>query len=257
MLNYGTRVVAGVTPGKGGQQVHGVPVFDTVKEAVAHRPADMSIMFVPARFAKGAALEALDAGLNLVIITEGIPQLDAIQIMRKAGRLGLMVIGPNTPGIISVGESKVGIMPAHIFKRGDVGIVSRSGTLTYEIVSELSKAGLGQSTVVGIGGDPVIGIDFIQVLKLFEADAQTARVVLIGEIGGDLEERAAKWISHMTKPLAVYIAGRTAPAEKRMGHAGAIISAGRGTAQSKIRAFEAVGVPVARLPSHLPRLLRG
>jgi succinyl-CoA synthetase alpha subunit len=256
MKEYGTNIIAGVTPKKGGQEVHGIPVFNTVKEAQDFNPADYSILFVPARFAKSAAFEALDNGLNLVIISEGIPIHDSIGIMNKAKENALTVIGPNTPGIISVNECKIGIMPSHIFKKGKVGIISRSGTLTYEIVNELSKNKLGQSTVLGIGGDPVIGIDFIGALKLFEEDHRTEKIVIIGEIGGDLEERTAKFLKNYSKYVVVYIAGRTAPPDKRMGHAGAIISAGIGTAKSKINKFMSVGIKVAQLPSEVVRLLK-
>ena len=256
MKEYGTNIIAGVTPKKGGQEVHGIPVFNTVKEAQDDNPADYSILFVPARFAKSAAFEALDNGLNLVIISEGIPIHDSIGIMNKAKENALTVIGPNTPGIISINECKVGIMPSHIFKKGKVGIISRSGTLTYEIVNELSKNNLGQSTVLGIGGDPVIGIDFMGALKLFEEDHRTDKIVVIGEIGGDLEERTAKFLKDYSKYVVVYIAGRTAPPDKRMGHAGAIISAGIGTAKSKIDKFMSVGIKVAQLPSEVVRLLK-
>jgi len=256
MKEYGTNITAGVTPKKGGQEVHGIPVFNTVKEAQDCNPADYSILFVPARFAKSAAFEALDNGLNLVIISEGIPIHDSIEIMNKAKENALTVIGPNTPGIISINECKVGIMPSHIFKKGKVGIISRSGTLTYEIVNELSRNNLGQSTVLGIGGDPIIGIDFIDALKLFEKDHRTEKIVVIGEIGGDLEERTAKFLKDYSKSVVVYIAGRTAPPDKRMGHAGAIISAGMGTARSKIDKFMSVGIKVAQLPSEIVRLLK-
>lgn len=256
MKEYGTNITAGVTPKKGGQEVHGIPVFNTVREALDYNPADYSILFVPARFAKSAAFEALDNSLNVVIISEGIPIHDSIEIMNKAKENALTVIGPNTPGILSVNECKVGIMPAHIFKKGKVGIISRSGTLTYEIVNELSRNNLGQSTVLGIGGDPVIGIDFIGALKLFEKDHRTEKIVVIGEIGGDLEERTAKFLKNYSKYVVAYIAGRTAPSDKRMGHAGAIISAGMGTARSKIDKFLSVGIKVAQLPSEVVRLLK-
>lgn len=256
MKEYRTSIVAGVTPGKAGEEVSGVPVFNTVKEALDSNPADFSIIFVPARFSKDAAFEAMDNGLNLVIITEGIPIHDSIEIMKKAEKRGLTVIGPNTPGIISVDECKLGIMPVHIFKKGKVGMISRSGTLTYEIVNELSRNNLGQSTVLGIGGDPVIGIDFIGALKLFEEDDETEKIVLIGEIGGDLEERTARFLKDFPKQVVAYIAGRSAPPEKRMGHAGAIISAGMGTAISKIDAFRGVGTEVAKLPSEVVSLLK-
>jgi succinyl-CoA synthetase alpha subunit len=256
MKDYGTNITAGVTPKKGGQEVHGIPVFNTVREAQDYNLADYSILFVPARFAKSAAFEALDNGLNLVIISEGIPIHDSIEIMNKAKENALTVIGPNTPGILSVNECKVGIMPSHIFIKGKVGIISRSGTLTYEIVNELSRNNLGQSTVLGIGGDPIIGIDFIGALKLFEKDQRTEKIVVIGEIGGDLEERTAKFLKDYSKSVVVYIAGRTAPPDKRMGHAGAIISAGMGTARSKINKFRSVGIKVAQLPSEVISLLK-
>jgi succinyl-CoA synthetase alpha subunit len=256
MKEYGTNITAGVTPKKGGQEVHGIPVFNTVKEAQDNNPADYSILFVPARFAKNAAFEALENSLNLVIISEGIPIHDSIDIMNRAHENGLTIIGPNTPGILSVNECKIGIMPSHIFTKGQIGIISRSGTLTYEIVNELSRNNLGQSTVLGIGGDPIIGIDFIGALKLFEKDDKTEKIVVIGEIGGDLEERTAKFLKDYSKSVVVYIAGRTAPPDKRMGHAGAIISAGMGTAKSKIEKFMSIGIKVAQLPSEVVKLLQ-
>jgi len=257
MKEYGTKIVAGVTPGKKGQSVEGVPVFDTVKEALAYAKADFSLVFVPARFAKDAALESLNNGLNLVIITEHIPVHDTLEIMSVAKKKGLVVVGPNCPGLISPGKSKAGIMPDHIFKKGKIGMVSRSGTLTYEIVNELSENGFGQSTVVGMGGDPIIGVDFIGCLKLFEKDKETSAVVLIGEIGGNMEEKTAEFLKKgYPKPVVAYIAGRTAPEGKRMGHAGAIIQGKAGTAQSKVEAFEAAGVKVAKLPSQIIRLLK-
>jgi len=257
MLEYGTRVVAGVTPGKGGMEVAGVPVFDTVKEAVAETGANTSIVFVPARFAPDAIYEAADGGIGLIVcITEGIPILDMIKVRSYLDQKGVRLIGPNCPGVITPGEAKVGIMPAHIHRPGGVGVVSRSGTLTYEVVWELTQHGFGQSTCVGIGGDPIIGTDFIEVLRLFEQDPKTERVVLIGEIGGTDEERAAEFIaSEMTKPVVAFVAGETAPPDKRMGHAGAIISGGVGTAASKIAAFEAVGVRVARHPGEIADLV--
>jgi len=257
MLEYGTRVVAGVTPGKGGMEVAGVPVFDTVREAVAETGANTSIVFVPARFAPDAIYEAADGGIGLVVcITEGIPILDMIKVRSYLDQKGVRLIGPNCPGLITPGEAKVGIMPAHIHRPGGVGVVSRSGTLTYEVVWELTQHGFGQSTCVGIGGDPIIGTDFIEVLALFEEDPHTEKVVLIGEIGGTDEERAAEFIaSEMTKPVVALVAGETAPPDKRMGHAGAIISGGVGTAASKIAAFEAVGVQVARHPGEIAGLV--
>jgi len=257
MLQYGTKVVAGVTPGKGGRKVEGVPVYDTVKEACKKHPVDFSVLFVPAPFIKKAAFEALDANLHLVIITEHVPVHDTIAIIAKAKQKKRMVVGPNCPGITSVGKAKIGIMPAKIFKKGSVGIVSRSGTLTYEIINLLSKAGMGQSTAVGIGGDPIVGMNFEDVLKQFEQDKQTKQIVLIGEIGGDVEERAADYIAkHVKKKVVAYIAGRTAQTGKRMGHAGAIIIGHKDTAEYKIAYLEKKGIPVAQFPSEIIELLR-
>lgn len=260
MLEYGTKVVAGVTPGKGGSEVHGVPVYDSVEEAVRKHPeANTSIIFVPARFAPDAVYEAIDAGLRLVVvITEGIPVHDTMKFVNYAKRKGTVIIGPNCPGIISPGKAKVGIMPGHIFKPGNIGVVSRSGTLTYEISALLGEEGLGQSTVIGIGGDPIVGLTFTEAMKLYEEDPDTEALVLIGEIGGDMEERVADMIrkGEFTKPVVAYIAGRTAPPGKRMGHAGAIIMMGAGTYDSKRRALESVGVPVAETPFDVPRLLK-
>ncbi len=257
MVAYGTNVVAGVTPGKGGMDVDGIPVFDTVREAVEKTGANTSIIYVPARFAPDAILEAADAGVDLVIcITEGIPTLDMVQVRRYLDTVGVRLVGPNCPGVITPGEAKVGIMPGHIHTPGPVGIVSRSGTLTYEAVYALTMRGIGQSTVVGIGGDPIIGTTFLDALKMFEADPQTEAVVLIGEIGGTEEERAAEYIkSEMTKPVVGFIAGQTAPPGKRMGHAGAIISGGKGTAAEKIAALKAAGVEVARHPEEIAELV--
>ncbi len=258
MLDYGTNIVAGVTPGKGGQEVHGVPVYDTVREALAEHDANASIIFVPARFAKDAVLEAIEAGLELVVvITEHIPVRDTMEFLALARREGTTIIGPNTPGIITPGECKLGVMPGHVFKRGRVGMVSRSGTLTYEIAAQLTRAGLGQSTCLGIGGDPVVGLTFTEVLDMFERDPETEAVVLIGEIGGNLEELAAQYIREREypKPVVAFIAGRTAPPGKRMGHAGAIIMGRAGTAQSKIEALERAGVPVARTPKEVAELV--
>ncbi len=260
MLRYGTRIVAGVTPGKGGQQVHGVPVYDAVDQAVSNHGADTSIMFVPARFAKSAVFEAIDAGIKtLVVITEGIPQRDAIEFVARARQEdGVIIIGPNCPGAISPRHlTKVGIMPDHIFSPGSVGIISRSGTLTYEIAWHLSHAGRGQSTCVGIGGDAIAGLDFIHVLEMFKDDEETKGVVLIGEIGGNAEELAAQYISETSypKPVTAYIAGRLAPPEKRMGHAGAIVMGNVGTAASKIEAFIRAKIPIAEKPSDIARLL--
>lgn len=253
MIEYGTNVVGGMTPGKGGEWVHGVPVFDTVKEAVNATDANASIIYVPARFAADAIMEAADANIKLVVcITEGVPVLDMVRVRSFLKRKDARLIGPNCPGLITPGEAKVGIMPGHIHRPGNVGLVSRSGTLTYEVVQALTNKGLGQSTAVGIGGDPIIGSTFIDILRRFESDPLTDQVVLIGEIGGTDEQKAARFIAEqMTKPVTAFIAGRTAPPGKRMGHAGAIIEGGEGTAEEKIRAFEAVGVKVARLPEEV------
>jgi succinyl-CoA synthetase alpha subunit len=257
MIRYGTPVVAGVTPGKGGEWIKGVPVFDTVQEAVSARGVNVSIVYVPARFAPDAILEAADAGIALIVcITEGVPVADMIRVRAYLDQKGTRLIGPNCPGVITPGEAKVGIMPGHIHRPGPVGVVSRSGTLTYEVVYALSEQGLGQSTAVGIGGDPIIGTTFIDVLEMFEDDPNTDQVVLIGEIGGNDEERAAQFIADkMTKPVTAFIAGRTAPPGKRMGHAGAIIEGGTGTAAEKIAAFEGVGVRVANHPAEIPDLV--
>jgi succinyl-CoA synthetase alpha subunit len=257
MIEYGTQVVAGVTPGKGGEWIHGIPVFDTVKEAINVTEADTSIIYVPAPFAPDAIMEAADAGIKLIVcITEGIPTMDMVRVRHFVDRTGARLIGPNCPGIITPGESKVGIMPGHIHTPGSVGLVSRSGTLTYEVVQALTDRGLGQSTAVGIGGDPIIGTNFIDVLRLFESDPTTDHIVLIGEIGGSEEERAAQFIAtEMSKPVTAFIAGRTAPPGKRMGHAGAIIEGGEGTAQEKIAAFEAVAVQVASHPVEVADLV--
>ena len=260
MMSYGTKVVAGVTPGKGGQDVDGVPVYNTVAEAVNGHGANTTIMFVPARFARDPVLEAIDAGVKtLAVITEGIAQKDAIEFVNKAKDKGdVVIIGPNCPGVISPSLNiKVGIMPGHIFKPGVVGVASRSGTLTYEIAWHISNAGLGQSTCIGLGGDAIVGLDFIALLEMFKNDEETKSVVLIGEIGGNAEELAAQYITETNypKPVAVYIAGRFAPPGKRMGHAGAIIMGNAGTAESKINAFTAAGVPVADRPSDIAKLL--
>ena len=253
MIAYGTNVVGGVTPGKGGEWVHTVPVFDTVKEAVNATAANTSIIYVPARFSADAIMEAADAGIKLVIcITEGVPVLDMIKVQRFLQQKETRLIGPNCPGLITPGYAKVGIMPGHIHKPGNVGLLSRSGTLTYEVVQALTDKGIGQSTAVGIGGDPIIGSTFIDILKLFESDPLTDQVVLIGEIGGTDEQKAAQFIAEkMTKPVTAFIAGRTAPPGKRMGHAGAIIQGGEGTAEEKIKAFEAVRVKVAEQPDEV------
>jgi succinyl-CoA synthetase alpha subunit len=254
MAQYGTKIVAGVTPGKGDTSVQGVPVFDTVKEAKRRLEADASIIFVPAPFAKDAALEAIASDLNpVVIITEGIPVKDEIQLMEIARRKNTTVIGPNTPGIITPGECKLGIMPGHIFKPGRIGLVSRSGTLTYEIAASLTNAGLGQTTCLGIGGDPVVGLTFVDVLEMFRKDPQTSAIAMIGEIGGNAEEKAAEYLieTNYPKPVAAYIAGRAAPSGKRMGHAGAIIMGKTGTAETKINALREAGVKIALKPSEI------
>ncbi len=260
MLEYGTNVVAGVTPGKGGLRVldDRVPVFNTVAEAVAETGADAACIFVPAPFAPDAILEAAGAGIPLVLcITEGIPALEMVRVYHVLRDAGARLIGPNCPGATTVGEAKVGIIPGNIHRPGPVGLVSRSGTLTYEVVQALTDAELGQTTCVGIGGDPIVGSSFVEILDLFNQDPQTEAIVMIGEIGGDEEEKAAAFIAaEVRKPMAAFIAGRTAPPGRRMGHAGAIISGGAGTAESKRAALEAAGVRVADSPSHIPRLLR-
>ncbi len=259
MLEYGTKIVAGTTPGKGGTQIHSVPIYDTVEEAIEKHSANASIIFVPAPFAADAALESLENGIKtIVIITEHIPIKDAINVMKCAKQTRAIIIGPNTPGIITPGESKLGIMPAHIFKSGNIGMISRSGTLTYEIAAGLSKKNLGQSTCLGLGGDPITGLNFIDALKIFEKDPQTKAVALIGEIGGNLEELTAEYIvkEKYPKPVIAFIAGRSAPPGKRMGHAGAIVMGKSGTAESKIEAFESAGVKVAEKPSEVAEFLR-
>jgi len=260
MRRYGTKIVAGATPGKGGQQVQDIPVYNTVFEAVKNHGVDTTIVFVPARFARSAIFEAIDAGIKtVVVITELIPQKDAIEFIDKADKSGnVIIVGPNTPGIINPSlRMHVGVMPAHVFKPGVVGIASRSGTLTYEIAWHITNAGLGQSTCIGIGGDAIVGLDFIKVLEMLKDDEETKGVVLIGEIGGNAEELAAQFIkeANYPKPVVAYIAGRLAPPGKRMGHAGAIIMGSSGTAKSKIDAFARVGVPVAEKPSDIPKLL--
>ena len=260
MLEYGTKVVAGVTPGKGGQEVDGVAVYNTVPEAVSHHGANTSILLVPAAFARGAVLEAIDAGIKtVVVITEGIPQADAIGFITQANKRGdVIIVGPNCPGIIKPGiKTKVGIMPSQIFAPGSIGMASRSGTLTYEIAWHISEAGMGQTTCVGLGGDAIVGLDFIKLLEMFKGDEETKAVVLIGEIGGSAEELAAQYINETNypKPVVAYIAGRLAPPGKRMGHAGAIIMGSAGTAKSKIDAFVAAGVPVADRPGDVVKLL--
>lgn len=260
MLDYGTDVVAGVTPGKGGDRVHNVPVYNTVRQAQKEAGANTSIIFVPAPFAKDAAIEAIEADMDpVVIITESIPVQDSAAVMHIAEQHGSTVIGPNTPGIIAPSKTKVGIMPNHIFKPGRIGLVSRSGTLTYEIVNAIVGHGYGQSTALGLGGDPIVGLDFIDVLQQFNDDDATEAIIMVGEIGGRAEENAAAYIQeYMDTPVVAYIAGRTAPKGKRMGHAGAIVSTrgtGTGTATSKMKALEQAGVPVARMPTQLGDLL--
>lgn len=258
MKDYGTKVVAGVTPGKGGQSIEGIPVFNTVAEAVNETGANTSCTFVPAFAGYDAILEAGDAGVRLVVaVTEGIPAGDMEKAVRFLDERGVKLIGPNCPGIISPGKSKVGILPGNIFAPGPVGLVSRSGTLTYEVVSHLTAGGLGQTTAIGMGGDPVIGLRFTDYLEMFTADPDTQAMVIIGEIGGTDEQDAARFIKErFGKPTVAFIAGRTAPPEKRMGHAGAIISGSEGTAEEKIRAFADAGVPTASLPEEVPLLLK-
>ncbi len=259
MLNFGTKIVAGVTPGKGGQEVNGIPVFDTVMEAKEAHDATAAVIFVPAPFAGDAALEAIAAQLNpVVVITEHVPVRDEIRVIHTAKRQGITVIGPNTPGVITPGaKQKLGIMPGHVFADGPVGLMSRSGTLTYEIAAGMTYAGIGMTTAIGLGGDPCVVLTPIEAVKLFEKDNDTKALVLVGEIGGDAEERAAAYIKeHYDRPVVGFIAGRTAPPGKRMGHAGAIISGSTGTAQAKIKALNDAGIPVAEKPSDVARLLQ-
>jgi len=257
MIEYGTNVVAGMTPGRGGEKILGVPVFDTVAQAVAKTGANTSIIYVPARGCADAILEAASAGIQLVIcITEGVPVIDMMRVTRRLAETGTLLVGPNCPGLISPGKSKVGIIPGNICTSGPVGIVARSGTLTYEVIHALTQRKIGQSTCAGIGGDPVHGLGFIEVLEMFERDPQTKAVALIGEIGGTDEQKAAEYIKkHMTKPVVAFVAGQTAPPGKRMGHAGAIIEGGTGTAEEKIEAFKKAGVPVARFPGEVAELI--
>jgi succinyl-CoA synthetase alpha subunit len=264
MLSYGTKVVGGVTPGRGGESVHGIPVFDSMAEAMGATKANASVIYVPAPFAADAIFEAADAGVAMIVcITEGVPVRDALSayhhivgLRERNGGERPRLVGPNCPGLISPGLSKVGIVPGQICKPGSIGVVSRSGTLTYEVVDQLTRAGLGQSTCLGIGGDPVIGTSFVDALALFEADPQTEAIVMIGEIGGTDEEEAAQFIRRrVKKPVVAFIAGQTAPPGKRMGHAGAIVSGGTGTAAEKMAALQAAGVPVARIPSEIPSLV--
>ncbi len=257
MIEYGTNVVGGVTPGKGGEWALGKPVFDTVKTAKESTGANTSIIYVPAAFAADAIYEALDAEIDLIVcITEGVPVLDMMKVRERLDQSGSRLVGPNCPGLLTPGQAKVGIMPGHIAMPGNVGVVSRSGTLTYEVVYALTQRGIGQTTCVGIGGDPINGTNFIDVLQMFEEDPQTEKVVMIGEIGGTDEEKAARYIgNYMTKPVVSFIAGQTAPPGKRMGHAGAIVEGGSGTAADKIAALTAAGVKVAEHPEQIPDLL--
>jgi succinyl-CoA synthetase alpha subunit len=258
MRTDGTNVVAGVTPGKGGETVDGIPVYDSVARCMEHHKVDATVIFVPARFAADAVREAAAARVPLIVtITEGVPVLDVTRLYGEVRDAGLRLIGPNCPGLISPGKCKIGIMPLKIHAPGTIGVISRSGTLTYEVVYNLTKAGLGQSTCIGIGGDPVVGSSFTDLLALFEEDPGTEAVVMIGEIGGEAEEEAAEFINRrMRKPVVSFISGRTAPPGKRMGHAGAIISGGRGTTEAKIKALTAAGVPVADRPDEIPSLIR-
>jgi len=258
MLAYGSNIVAGVSPGKGGREVENVPVFDTAEAAVAAQEPDASILFVPAAFAKDGALEALSAGMKVIVmITEGIPVHDAMEVIDYANRKNAVVVGPNTFGIVSSNKCKIGIMPNQIYVGGPIGVVARSGTLSYEIVANLKEAGYGTSTVVGMGGDRILGLNFINVLEEFEKDSQTELIVMVGEIGGTAEEEAAEYIkNNVSKPVIAYLAGKSAPPGKRMGHAGAIIERGKGTFDGKVKALEAVGVKVAELPFQVPEMAK-
>ncbi len=258
MRDYGTKILAGVSPGKGGNTIEGLPVFDTVEEAVDSYSPDASIVFVPAKYAQDAVLEAIANRVKkIIVITEHIPIKDSINMIANAAQSNISIIGPNTPGIITPGECKLGIMPSNIFSPGAVGLVSRSGTLAYEIAADLKAQGLGESTCFGVGGDPVVGLNFIDALKLFKEDAKTKAVVLIGEIGGNMEEQTAEYLAlqQYPKPVVAYVAGRFAPAGKRMGHAGAIITGKQGTAQSKIEAFSNAGVKIAKKPNDIAKLV--
>jgi len=254
---YGTQMVGGVTPGRGGQRVDGIPIFDTVAEAVEKTGADATMIFVPPPFAADAIMEAADAGIRVVVaITEGIPVRDMVRAAEVVRRSGVRLIGPNCPGVITPEECKIGIMPGYIHKKGPVGVMSRSGTLTYEAVWQLTNLGLGQSTCVGLGGDPIVGTSFVDLLKMFEEDPDTGAMLMIGEIGGSAEEEAAAYVrGHVSKPVAAFIAGRTAPPGKRMGHAGAIISGGKGTAEAKIAALKDAGIAVSPIPSEMGKTL--
>ena len=258
MLEYGTKVVGGTTPGKGGTDILGVPVFNTVADAVKATQANTSIIFVPARFAADAIMEAADAGIELIIcISEGVPTLDVVKAHRFVQMKGAILIGPNCPGLMSPEKSLVGILPGQIFKKGNIGVISRSGTLTYEVVYHLTANGMGQSSAIGMGGDPVVGLYFRELLEMLQNDPDTDAIVMIGEIGGNAEEQAAEYIKkHVTKPVVGFIAGQSAPPGKQMGHAGAIISSGSGTAAEKIAALEAAGVQVAKEPSEIPNILK-
>ncbi len=258
MLAYGTKIVAGVTPGKGGTSHLGVPIYNTVADAVFRQDADVSVIFVPPAFASDAILEAADAGIKVIVcITEGIPTRDMIEVYHYLKTRQTRLIGPNCPGVISPGKCKVGIMPAFIHKEGPIGVISRSGTLTYEAVNQLTQLGLGQSTCIGIGGDPIVGSSFIDLLALFEEDDETEGIVLIGEIGGNAEEKAAEFIRQkISKPVVAFIAGRTAPPGRRMGHAGAIIAGGKGTATEKIAALESAGIAVAQSPAEIGKTMK-
>lgn len=258
MLEFGTKVVAGVTPKKGGQEVHGVPVYNSIKEAQDKHEIDASVIFVPAKFTGSALNEAIDANIPLIVcITEHVPVWDAARAVKKAKEKGITILGPNTPGLVSTDGCKIGIMPNSIFKPGKIGVVARSGTLSYEVIWNITNTGLGQTTCIGIGGDPSHGIGFVESLELFEKDPNTEAIVLIGEIGGTEEEHAAEYIKkHVKKPVVAFIGGRQAPPGKKMGHAGAIVSGGKGTAASKIAVLEEAGVSVARLLSEVPELIR-
>ncbi|MEM4042215.1 MAG: succinate--CoA ligase subunit alpha [Saccharolobus sp.] len=258
MLKYGTKIVAGISPGKGGTQVNGVPVYDTIKEAMKEHDAEASIIFVPARYAVDAIYEAIDSGIKLIVtITEHIPVLDMARLVKYAKARGSRIIGPNCPGLIVPEEALLGILPARAFKKGNIGIVSRSGTLTYEVSELIKNFGMGQSTVIGIGGDPVVGTSILEVVKMFDEDPNTDKIVVIGEIGGTMEERLAEAYKRgeIKKKVIAYIAGMTAPKEKRMGHAGAVVYMGMGTFESKIKAFKEAGIEVANTPYDIPKLL--